>query len=188
MTRKSEKIARTLSELFHYRWAMPALAELHLLGGGAKCVVLYKRMGVRRDSLVTALEGLMKFGLIIRNPGYGHPMRPEFLWTTAGRSLAALCADLMAKLNRMSNVEVAKNKWSLPVVFATANTDGRFNAIKSALPDITSRALTLTLRDLQDAKLITRKLVDDDPPRTEYSLTSRGRTLVPVLQAMLKCS
>ena len=188
MSRKSEKMARTLSELFHHRWAMPALAELHLLGGGAKGVVLYKRLGVRRDSLGMALEALIEFELVIRNPGYGHPMRPEFIWTTAGRRLAALCADLMARLDRMNNIEVAKNKWSLPVVFATANTDGRFNAIKSALPDITSRALTLALRDLQEAKLITRKLVDDDPPRTEYSLTSRGRSLVPVLQAMLNLS
>ena len=148
-------------------------------------MVLYRRMGVRRDSLGMALEELIEFGFVIRNPGYGHPMRPEFIWTQAGRRLAAECAELMAKLKGMNIVEVAMNKWSLPVVFATANTDGRFNAIKSSLPDITSRALTQALRDLQDATLIKRSLVDDDPPRTEYSLTNRGQKLVPVLQAML---
>ena len=148
-------------------------------------MVLCKRLGVRRDSLVLALEGLIEAGLVIRNPGYGHPMRPEYLWTPVGRKLAAECAVLMAKLKRMGIVELAMNKWSLPVVYATATTDGRFNAIKSALPEITSRALTQALRDLQGSGLLTRMLVDDDPPRTEYSLTGRGRGLIPVLEKLI---
>ena len=187
MNRRQAAPEVTLAELFHRRWAIPVLAVLHSLGGGGKLVVLFHRLRANRDSLVYALESLINAGFVARNPGYGHPMRPEYVCTPAGRVLAGSCGVLMAKLKRMGIAEVAMNKWSLPVVYATATTDGRFNTIKSALPDITPRALAQALRDVQNVKLITRMLVDDDPPRTEYLLTDSGRELVPVLKTMLKC-
>lgn len=44
--------------------------------------------------------------------------------------------------------------------------------------------LTQQLRELEQDKLISRRVYPVVPPKTEYSLTDRGRTLIPVLDAM----
>src|SRR6478736_5405251 len=77
-----------LIELFHHRWAPPALA---LLGerGGARFVELQRRLGVGRESLVRALAALLASGLVRRNEGYGHPLRPEYVLTARGRRAAS---------------------------------------------------------------------------------------------------
>src|SRR6476660_8611694 len=73
-----------LIELFHHRWAPPALA---LLGerGGARFVELQRRLDVGRESLQRALAALSDLGYTRRNTGYGHALRPEYVTTPAGR-------------------------------------------------------------------------------------------------------
>jgi DNA-binding HxlR family transcriptional regulator len=46
------------------------------------------------------------------------------------------------------------------------------------------RTLTERLRELEQAGVLERRLVDASPPYAEYRLTERGRRLAPVLQAM----
>lgn len=170
-----------LPDLFHHRWAVPALAALEVLGGGAKFVTLQKKLGVGRDSLVRTLKALMSTGQVMRNPGYGHPMRPEYIMTPSGHRIASACLLLVKKLQRLDIGEVALNKWSLPVLYALSRTGGRFNRLRDTLEGITPRALTLALRDLQAAGLVERLLVDADPPRTEYRLSRKGRGLADVI-------
>jgi DNA-binding HxlR family transcriptional regulator len=176
--------AVSLPELCHHRWAIPALAALHRLGGGAKFITLQYALGTGRDSLVRTLDGLLTAGLALRNPGYGHPMRPEYLLSPAGKRLAPACLKLVELLDRTGTTELALNKWSLPVLYALAQAGGRFNALRAQLPGITPRALALALRDLELAGLVTRTLVDDHPPRTEYGLTRRGKGLLPLLNGL----
>lgn len=176
----------SLEDLFHHRWSVPAIATLHALGGGAKFVTLQSALGVSRDSLSRTLNALIVGGLALRNPGYGHPMRPEYLLSTTGRRLGPICSRLMSQLARLDLEKIGLRKWSLPVVHAIWRVGGRFNGIRAALTGATPRALATALRDLQDAGLVTRYLVDDDPPRTEYSLTRRGKLLAPPLSELAK--
>jgi DNA-binding HxlR family transcriptional regulator len=175
-----------LPALFHHRWAIPLLAALGRLGGGAKFITLQKALDTNRDSLTRTLEALLATGLVMRNPGYGHPMRPEYLLGPAGAGLAPTCRQLAEKLGRLGIAELALNKWSLPVVYALSLAGGRFNALRATLPGITPRALTQALRDLEAAGLLSRKLVNGHPPRTEYSLTRRGRGLLTLLEALAR--
>jgi DNA-binding HxlR family transcriptional regulator len=176
----------SLEDLLHHRWSVPAIATLHTRGGGAKLITLQKALGVSRDSLSRTLSALMDDGLVVRNPGYGHPMRPEYLLSTAGKRLGSSCGKLTSQLARLDLEKIGLKKWSLPVVHAIWKVGGRFNGIRATLTGATPRALASALRDLQDAGLVTRYLVDDDPPRTEYSLTRRGKLLVPLLSELAK--
>jgi DNA-binding HxlR family transcriptional regulator len=74
--------------------------------------------------------------------------------------------------------DVALKKWSLPTLVLLAD-EHRFSELRRALPDITPRALTLTLtlKDLESAALITRTVTNDYPPATLYTATLPGLRL-----------
>jgi len=173
-----------LPELFHHRWAVPTLALLGTEGGGAKFVTLQRRLGVARDSLKRTLAALIAMRLVARNPGYGHPMRPEYVLTAAGQRLAPPCGHLVDRMERLGVTEIALNKWSLPLVHVLSVSEGRFNVILEMLETITPRALARALSDLQKAGLVERRVVDGHPPRTDYALSKRGRELATAVKAL----
>ena len=60
----------------------------------------------------------------------------------------------------------------------------RFNELRRLVPEATSKMLTQQLRELEGDGLIARKVYAVVPPKVEYSLTPRGESLFPILQAM----
>lgn len=177
MTDANRNSSASLPRLFHHRWAVPTLAALDATGGAAKFVTLRNRVGASRDSLRRTLRALIDAGLVRRNPGHGHPMRPEYMLTRLGRRLAPASATLLDELESLGIEEIALNKWSLPVACALEAAGGRFGRVRAALGEVTPRALARALRDLQRAGIVERRLVDGYPPYTEYRLTGRGRRL-----------
>ena len=172
-----------LAALLHHRWALPVLALLQQ-SAGAKYVTLQVRLDVSRDSLRRTLDALMTDGLVIRNPGYGHPLRPEYVLTPAGKRLAPACVKTMALLAKAAAEDVGLRKWSLPVVLAIGNGHTRFSDLRAALPAATARALTLTLKLLAAEEFVERYVVDEHPPRTEYRLTARSRAWTRALREL----
>ena len=163
-----------LIALFHHRWAAPVLAELDRQRG-SRFAALVGILGLSRESLRRTLDALIALGLVARNPGYGHPLRPEYKLTPAGAPVARRCARLLDALG--DRREIALNKWSLPVLVALRRT-GRFSELRDELPGITPRALALALKDLQSAGLVER-IVDEDayPPTVRYAATRAARPL-----------
>lgn len=170
----------TLVGLFHLRWAAPILAELHGTSGG-RFVTLSHRLGLSRESLRRTLAALLARGLVARNPGYGHPLRPEYVLTPEGARLAPACGELLGALRRQGVEDVALKKWSLPVLYGLGTGAQRFSELRAVLPGISARALALALKDLDAAGLVKRRVTDDYPPATVYEPTRRARTLAPVL-------
>jgi DNA-binding HxlR family transcriptional regulator len=158
-----------LVELFHHRWAAPALALLDARGG-VRFVELQRKLGVTRESLRRALDALIELGYVRRNEGYGHPLRPEYLITEAGRGASVLAARVSASRARNTLLR----KWSVPVL-ASLDEPRRFSEIRASLPGVTSRALALALRDLEDAGLVRRDVRPTRPPSTVYRATPRAQ-------------
>src|SRR6476469_10058785 len=84
-----------LVDLFHHRWAAPALALLDERGG-ARFVELQRKLGVTRDSLRRALDTLESIGHARRNTGYGHALRPEYVPTARGHEAADVAGRILA--------------------------------------------------------------------------------------------
>ena len=78
------------------------------------------------------------------------------------------------------------HKWTLPVVNALQNNILRYSAIEKALPSITQRALTLTLRRLERDGFIYRHVHPVIPPQVEYKLTPLGLDLLELSAAILE--
>lgn len=78
------------------------------------------------------------------------------------------------------------SKWSLLVIYVMHNNAPiRFNALNRAIPDISQKVLTSTLRSLERDGFITRQVYAEVPPRVEYTLTDRARSFIPVVDEML---
>ena len=171
----------TLVGLFHNRWSVPILAELHRQRG-SRFVTLARILGLSGESLRRTLTALMDAGLVGRNPGYGHPLRPEYVLTSSGEQIAVGCRPLAERLRRGDLEEVGLKKWSMPAVYALADGPQRFSELRERLEGISPRALALALKDLEAAGLVDRQVTDDYPPATVYRLTKSGRPLAGLLR------
>lgn len=78
-------------------------------------------------------------------------------------------------------MELVGGKWKLVLLWHLLSGTLRFCELKRKLGDITQKMLTLQLRELEEAGLITRTVYPVVPPRVDYELTERGRALAPVL-------
>ena len=175
--------AEALAGLFHRRWAPGALAHLARDGGG-RLVTIAHRLDAPRESVRAALDALVGLGLASPNPGYGHPLRPEYLPTEAGLAAGPLCDRLLQSVQRMDARDACLRKWSMPTVYALHHGADRFAHIAGALPGVTPRALTFALRDLASVEFVRRVVEDASPPRTRYTPTRRARAVAPMLDAI----
>lgn len=60
----------------------------------------------------------------------------------------------------------------------------RFNEMKKYIKSISYKTLSTTLKELEADQLIHREEYPQIPPKVEYSLTQRGKSLIPILDAM----
>ncbi|KFC61720.1 putative transcriptional regulator, HxlR family [Devosia sp. LC5] len=92
---------------------------------------------------------------------------------------AANCKALGRILDRIGD------KWTVLVVEVLTHGPLRFNAMQRAVPGISHRMLTLTLRGLERDGLVQRTAFPTIPPRVEYALTEAGHSLKAPLQALV---
>ena len=78
------------------------------------------------------------------------------------------------------------SKWAILILCVLSENEAtRFNAIGKAIPDISPKVLSSTLRNLEADGLISRRLHPEVPPRVEYSLTPLGKSLIPILSSLI---
>lgn len=78
------------------------------------------------------------------------------------------------------------NKWALVVLVNISEKEPvRFNELYRTIPSVSEKVLSQVLRQLATDGIIRRELFPDVPPRTEYSVTDFGRTLLPHVESLL---
>ena len=76
------------------------------------------------------------------------------------------------------------DRWTVLVVLTLLDATLRFTELRRAIPGVTPKALTATLRGLERDGLVERRVFAEVPPRVEYTLTPLGRSLEQPLRAI----
>lgn len=156
-------------------WTLPILARLHE-GTQARQAPLLAATGAGRTAFAQSLQHLIDIDLIERNPGHGHPLRPEFRLTAQGIEAAAL-AHAVHQATTPAGLPLLRRTWVLPIL-STLQAPRHFNDIGRHLGRITDRALSQSLRIMEDHQWVLRDVsTASRPPRPLYSPINTGLAL-----------
>lgn len=76
-------------------------------------------------------------------------------------------------------------KWKAVILYHLKNDTLRYSELRKMMPTVTERTLSLQLRKLEDDGIVERKVYHEKPPlKVEYTLSARGKTLVPLIEAI----
>ena len=83
-----------------------------------------------------------------------------------------------------ATLDLIDGKWKGVILYHLLSGRLRFNALGRRLGSVTQRMLTKQLRELEGDGLIIRTVYAEVPPKVEYSLSAKGRSLEPVIVAL----
>ncbi|MEB8336935.1 winged helix-turn-helix transcriptional regulator [Streptomyces endophyticus] len=81
-------------------------------------------------------------------------------------------------------LDLVGDKWSMLVIGVLAVNDARYSDLDTAIPALSRRMLTLTLKRLERSDLVDRTAYPEVPPRVEYSLTDLGASLLSAVEPL----
>ncbi len=145
----TEPVGRAVA-FWGYRWCAPIAAALH---DHDRFSTLLSATGISRNALSRTLARLEALGIMVRNTGYGHPLRPEYALTDYGKIVSAECRALLGRI-RPSERDIILKKWSMPCICVARPDGSSFTDIRRTLPAITPRALSLAIGDLTSGEII----------------------------------
>ena len=96
---------------------------------------------------------------------------------SAGDSTTGLEPDSVCPV--VESIDQIGSRWRLAVLHELQKGEHRFNELKRAT-DANARTLSRVLEDLGDLGFVDRRIEEDAPIATYYSLTPKGRSLEPV--------
>ncbi|MGI6223961.1 MAG: winged helix-turn-helix transcriptional regulator [Prevotella sp.] len=77
-------------------------------------------------------------------------------------------------------------KWKSCILDELRHGNKRPSELHKLLPEATPRVLDMQLRELVDDGLVEKKIYAELPPRSEYSITPLGMSLIPIIDAMIQ--
>src|SRR5213079_1138375 len=80
--------------------------------------------------------------------------------------------------------EILSGKWTILLIRDLAEGRSRFCELERSLEGISPRTLSLRLRALEEQGIVERHTYPEVPPRVEYSLTPKGKALLPLIENM----
>lgn len=81
---------------------------------------------------------------------------------------------------------VIGGKWKPLIIYQLEHSKKRFGQLDVVIPGISRKVLTTQLNELVEDQLIVRTAYAESPPRVEYSLTEKGKELLPILNSIAK--
>lgn len=86
-------------------------------------------------------------------------------------------------------LKIFGGKWKSRIICVlAAHSSLRYSHLRKEMSNITDAVLASTLKELIADNIVSRKSFDEIPPRVEYSLTEKGRSVVPILQSICRWS
>ena len=92
--------------------------------------------------------------------------------------------DVQKYLTEMT-AKIIGDRWKMQIIQNLMDGTKRFGELKKSLGDITQKVLTSNLRALEEKGLVIREVYAQIPPRVEYTLTTVGYALKPVIESMI---
>ena len=83
-----------------------------------------------------------------------------------------------------ATLSLISDKWTILILRDLLTGTKRFGELKKSIGSISQKVLTSNLRAMEDDGLVVRQVYAEVPPRVEYTLTERGESLRPVIDAM----
>ena len=80
------------------------------------------------------------------------------------------------------SLRVIGGKWKPIILFNLDKSTKRFGQLDATIPGISRKVLTTQLNELVHDQLVVRTAFAETPPRVEYSLTDKGRELIPIFR------
>ncbi|MBP2636534.1 MAG: transcriptional regulator, HxlR family [Firmicutes bacterium] len=82
-------------------------------------------------------------------------------------------------------LSVLEGKWKWIILWEIYKAEVvRYNKLKDTVQPIAHKTLSQQLKELENSELIHREQYNQIPPKVEYSLTEKGKTLIPILNLM----
>ena len=107
---------------------------------------------------------------MIHDPALQGPSTPEEI------------ASLRARVRAV--VSLIGGKWKLEILWLLNHRMHRFNELRRSIPEVTQHMLTAQLRELERDGLVKRTIYPEVPPRVEYEITAKSKSLRPVFKAI----
>lgn len=85
-----------------------------------------------------------------------------------------------------ATLNVIGGKWKPLIIYALLDGQKRFNELQRSIGNPSARTLSQQLKELEEDKIIKKKVYEQIPPKVEYSLTPQGKSLNEVLAQMAK--
>lgn len=82
-------------------------------------------------------------------------------------------------------MELMGNRWKLIIIKNLMDGTKRFGELKQQIGDITQKVLTENLKILEKHGLLVREVYAQIPPRVDYTLTTVGESLKPIIDALV---
>ena len=95
-----------------------------------------------------------------------------------------ICGCIVDSCPITYSMKMIGGKWRPIIIMRISQNINRFGILHRGIDGISKNMLTRELRDLEKNNIISRKIFAEIPPRVEYSLTKKGKSLVPVLDQL----
>ncbi|MEO0883865.1 MAG: winged helix-turn-helix transcriptional regulator [Pseudomonadota bacterium] len=160
-------------------WSIQVLAALDGRRGG-RIAPIAAEIGAGRSSVTATFQHLLELELLVRNPGHGHPLRPEFVLTRRGMA----CANWASRVGNVTSEgewKILRKQWSLPVL-RLFDRPRRYRDLRDLLRPVTDRALSLALKEMVARDWVVRRVEDaHSPPQVSYGPARYALRLQPAL-------
>ena len=154
-------------------WSLTILALMHR-GTPGRQASLLSACGAGRTAFSQSLWHLIDLELLEKNPGHGHPLRPEFRLTAAGTEIARIADRIEDRVDQPSEHALLRRAWTVPVL-TVCHKPRYFGEIKGHLAPISDRALSQSLKRLESHRWLHREIETSNRPlRPRYQAEKTG--------------